>query len=64
MKLNQEIFLSEGMCHWLNKPKDNKILTPKMILKEKIDIFFDESREFYGSFRIQKMLEKEDLIYS
>jgi putative transposase len=43
--------------HWLNKSKGNKVVTPKMIL-------FHESREIYGSSRIQKMLEKEDLIYS
>ena len=50
--------------HWLNKTKGNEVVTPKMILKERIKILFHESREIYGSSRIQKMLEKEDLIYS
>ncbi len=35
-----------------------------MLLNERIKIIFYKSREIYGSSRIQKMLEKEDLIYS
>jgi putative transposase len=35
-----------------------------MVLKERIKILFDQSRKIYGSFRIQKMLEREGLYYS
>ncbi len=49
--------------HWLNKdiinPKASKIL-----LKERIRLIFNESKEIYGSCRIQKMLERENLVYS
>ena len=50
--------------HWLNQKIKDKGGTPKIILKERIGSLFKESREIYGSCRIQKMLEKEDLFYS
>jgi putative transposase len=50
--------------HWY-KFKDLVVIkSPKMYLKERIKILFDQSRQIYGSSRIQKMLEREGLIYS
>ena len=49
--------------HWVKK----NILfckTPRMVLKEMIKVVFKQSREIYGSSRIQKKLEREGLIYS
>ena len=50
--------------HWLNKKREDKKDTPKMMLKARIESIFKESREIYGSCRIQRMLEKEGLFYS
>jgi len=54
-----------GYYHWL-KSKDLIVLeTPKMKLKERIKVIFEENRQIYGSScRIQKKLEREGLIYS
>lgn len=50
--------------HW-NKRKDlTSEVTPKTQLKERIKVIFYESREIYGSCRIQQMLKREGLIYS
>jgi putative transposase len=50
--------------YWL-KNKDIVLLkTPKEYLKERIRIIFDQNREIYGSYRIQKKLEREELFYS
>ena len=50
--------------HW-HKNKDLVVLeTAKDRLTERIKAIFEESREIYGSCRIQKMLEREDLTYS
>jgi len=50
--------------HWF-KNKDVILLkTPKIHLKERIEIIFKESKEIYGSCRVQKKLEREGLIYS
>jgi transposase InsO family protein len=38
--------------------------TATAVLKERIKIIFEQSREIYGSSRIQKMLEREGLVYS
>lgn len=49
--------------HW-RKTKD--LVLPKtatMLLKERIRVIFKDSKEIYGSYRIQKMLEREGLIY-
>ncbi len=49
--------------HWL-KSKDLKIVkTPRMLLKEKIKVIFYTSNEIYGSYRIQKKLEREGIFY-
>ena len=50
--------------HWLKNKDLVNIKTVKILLKERIKIIFDNSREIYGSCRIQKMLEREGLIYS
>ncbi len=50
--------------HWF-KNKDIVFLkTATMHLKERIKVLFKENREIYGSYRIQKKLEQEGLIYS
>jgi len=50
--------------HWFKKKDVLKVKTPKQYLKEKIKILFEQSRDIYGSYRIQKMLERERLFYS
>jgi len=50
--------------HWC-KVKDIAFsITPRTHLKQRIKFIFEESREIYGSYRIQKKLEREDLFYS
>jgi len=49
--------------HWL-KDKDSVLTeTPKEYLKKRIKAIFEASREIYGSHRIQKKLEREELAY-
>mgnify|MGYP001814050639 CR=1 FL=1 len=72
---NEDSYSVEKMCrcmkvsknayyHWV-KSKDIIVLeTPKMKLKERIKVIFEENRQIYGSCRIQKKLEREGLIYS
>jgi len=50
--------------HWLKVKDKAAITTPKMQLKERIKLIFKDSREIYGSYRIQKKLEREGLFYS
>jgi len=50
--------------YWFKKKELITIKTPKDLLKEKIKMAFENSREIYGSYRIQKMLEREGLSYS
>jgi len=50
--------------HWC-KVKDIAFsITPRIHLKQRIKFIFEERREIYGSYRIQKKLEREDLFYS
>jgi len=50
--------------HW-EKTKDSIVeKESKAILKERIQTVFNQSRQIYGSFRIQKVLEREKLFYS
>ena len=50
--------------HWF-KSKDIIVLkTATEFLKERIKFIFDQSRQIYGSCRVQKKLEKEKLFYS
>jgi transposase InsO family protein len=50
--------------HWFKNKNNTCLKTPKNHLKERIKIIFEDSREIYGSYRIQKKLEKEGLCYS
>jgi putative transposase len=50
--------------HWFKNKKNTLVKTPKTYLKERIKIIFEDSREIYGSCRIQKKMEKEGLHYS
>ncbi len=50
--------------HW-EKNKDHVVeKASRVLLKEKIQLIFNQSRQIYGSHRIQKMLERERLFYS
>ena len=50
--------------NWL-KRKDYPLIKPSKIhLQSRIKSIFEESKEVYGSCRIQKMLERESLFYS
>jgi transposase InsO family protein len=51
--------------HWLN----HKVLaplevSPKEVLKQRIKVIFEKSKQIYGSLRIQQQLEREGHIYS
>jgi len=72
---NVDIYPVEKMCksmrvsknayyHWFKNKNNVLVKTPKEHLKERIKIIFEDSREIYGSYRIQKKLEKEGLLYS
>jgi putative transposase len=50
--------------HWLKTKDLDKEKSSKIILKQKIKLAFERSKQIYGSHRIQKMLEREGLIYS
>ena len=49
--------------HWLKAKDVTKEKASKLHLKARILSIFEESREIYGSARIQKMLEREGLPY-
>jgi hypothetical protein len=55
MKISKKTY-----CYWLKK---NLIAveTPKNYPKKRIKVVFEQSREIYGSYRIQKKLEQEGL---
>ncbi len=50
--------------HWVKNKDTTALNTTKEKLKERIKLIFEESRQIYGSCRIQKKLEREGLIYS
>jgi transposase InsO family protein len=50
--------------HWFRFKNVMVLETPKMKLKKRIRIIFEENRQIYGSSRIQKKLEREGLIYT
>lgn len=50
--------------HWLKNKDVESVGTPKMSLKKRIRFHFEQSREIYGSYRIQQKLEREALFYS
>lgn len=49
--------------HWLKSKTSVVIETAKDHLKKRIKVIFEDSREIYGSHRIQKKLEREGLKY-
>ena len=50
--------------HWLKNKDLLFCKTPRTLLKERVKVLFNQSREIYGSCRIQKKLEREGLMYS
>lgn len=72
---NQKNYPVEKMCkcvkvsknayyNWLKNKDLKSIHTAKKVLKDRIQLIFQDSKEIYGSYRIQKMLEREGLLYS
>ena len=53
-----------GYYHWLKNKDSIVVKSPTMLLKERIKSIFLESKEIYGSYRIQRMLERENVTYS
>lgn len=57
--------ISRNAFYYWRRTKDEiKEKESLTILKEKIKTIFYKSRQIYGSYRIQKMLERENLFYS
>ncbi len=50
--------------HWLKNKDSIVVETTKSHLKKRIQFLFEDSKEIYGSHRIQKKLEREGLKYS
>ena len=50
--------------HWIKNKDRVKVKQSKIKLKQRIKAIFAESKQIYGSCRIQKQLEKEGLFYS
>lgn len=50
--------------HWLKHHTIISVKPSKVYLMDRIRAVFIDSREIYGSYRVQKMLEKESLYYS
>ena len=50
--------------HWTKIKRVIISESPKVKLMKRISVIFKGSRQIYGSYRIQKKLEKEGLIYS
>ena len=72
---NKDNYSVEKMCkymkvsknsyyHWMKSKEKIALETPKMSLMRRVRVVFEENRQIYGSFRIQKMLEREGLKYS
>ena len=56
--------ISKSSCyHWAVMVDRPKIITGKMHLKERTRIVLEGSGCIYGSYRVQKMLEREGLEY-
>lgn len=49
--------------HWLKNQDSVVTETPKQHLKTRIKFIFEDSREIYGSHRIQTKIEREGLKY-
>ena len=50
--------------NWIKRKDLVTTKASKILLKERIKVIFEQNRQIYGSYRIQKMLERENLIYS
>lgn len=50
--------------HWLKQRDTLKAISPKKRLKARIRAIFEESKEIYGSAKVQKQLEREGYCYS
>ena len=50
--------------NWIKRKDLVTTKTSKILLKERIKVIFEQNRQIYGSYRIQKMLERENFIYS
>ncbi|AUS04050.1 IS3 family transposase [Pseudotamlana carrageenivorans] len=72
---NKNTYPVEKMCkcmkvsknayyHWLKTKDTLKVNSSKSFLKDRIEAIFDNSKQIYGSYRIQKQLEREKLFYS
>lgn len=59
MKVSKNAYYS-----WLKNKDVAKKASPLQFLKKRIKGVFEQSKEIYGSYRIQKILEKEGLNYS
>jgi len=59
MKISKNAFYN-----WLRSKEIIKTKSSKLILKQKIKMVFENSRQIYGSCRIKKKLERQGLFYS
>lgn len=59
MKVSRNAYYSWEKTKHLCTEKESRVL-----LKERIRLIFHQSRQIYGSYRIEKMLEREKLFYS
>ena len=50
--------------NWIKRKDLVTTKASKILLKERIKVIFEQNRQIYVSYRIQKMLERENLIYS
>lgn len=50
--------------YWLKNKDTQRVEPSTLLLKNRIKAIFEESRQIYGSCRVQKMLEREGLIYA
>jgi transposase InsO family protein len=50
--------------YWLKNKDSQKPKTNKYLLMSRITYIFEQSRQIYGSHRVQKMLERENLCYT
>ena len=59
MKVSRNAFY-----HWFKKSVQCKTKTKVVMLMERIRCIFQESKKVYGSLRIQKQLEQENICFS
>jgi putative transposase len=72
---NNDIHTVEKMCkcmrlsknsyyHWFRNKDTQLVASSTLLLKDRIKAIFEQNRQIYGSCRVQKMLEREGIIYS